>query len=134
MNSLRLRMLHDLKIRNYADSTQRAYINNVARFANHFGESPAKLGPEEIREFQLHLLDKEISWSHFNGHVSALRFLYRVTLEKEWIVERIPFGKKEYKLPIVLTVDEVVGIIHAAPTLFERTLFVTMYGTGMRLS
>ena len=81
MTPLRQRFLDDMRIRNYSPRTIEAYVAGVARFAKHFGRSPELLGPEEVRAFQLHLLEHKTSWSQFNQVVCALRFLYRVSLQ-----------------------------------------------------
>ena len=81
---LRQRMLEDLRVRNYAPTTMAAYIRNVAEFAKHFGKSPELLGPEQIREYQLHLIkgikEKGASLSSYIQAVCGLRFLYTNTL------------------------------------------------------
>src|SRR5438067_813625 len=80
MTPLRQRFLQDLQLRNYAPRTIEAYLAGVVRFAKHFQRSPELLGPEQVRDFQLHLLAQHVSWSLFNQVVCALRFFYRVTL------------------------------------------------------
>ena len=105
---LRQRMIEDMGIRNLSPATQYNYINCVAKYALHFGKSPAVLGPEHIRGYQVHLTQvKRVSWSVFNTAVCALRFLYRITLQKDWAVEHIPYPKKPKRLPEVLSLDEV---------------------------
>lgn len=63
MTPLRQRMLEDMRIRNLSVRTQETYISQVARIAKYFGKSPELLGPEEIRQYQLYLIDQKISWS-----------------------------------------------------------------------
>ena len=90
MTPLRQRMLDDMQIRNLASSTQRAYVEHVARFARHFGRSPALLGPKEIRAYQVYLAnDKHLAPATIVIAVAALRFLYTVTLQKAWAVEAV---------------------------------------------
>ena len=74
MTPLRQRLIDDLRLRNYSPRTIQAYVAGVARFARHFGCSPDQLGPEQVRTFQLHLLQAKTSWSQFNQTVCALRF------------------------------------------------------------
>jgi hypothetical protein len=89
MTPLRQRMLEDLRVRNYAPKTQAIYIENVARFAAHFGQSRELLGTEQIRTYLVHLVEeRRVSWSLFNQTVCALRFLYRVTLGRGDLVYR----------------------------------------------
>src|SRR5882762_10852510 len=100
---LRQRMLEDLQIRNYAATTVRAYVLRVAEFAKHFGKSPDQLGAEHIRTYQLFLVKEgRLSQSTYIQVVSALRFLYSQTLNRQVSIERIPFPRRERKLPIIL--------------------------------
>ena len=95
MTPLRQRYRQDLQLRNYSSKTQQVYEECVSLFARHFGQSPERLGPEDIRTYQLYLaLEKKASWSRFNQTVCALRFLYRHTLHKDWIIQHIPFSPK----------------------------------------
>jgi len=101
-------MLEDMKIRNFTEQTQKRYVEAVAAFARHFGASPERLGSEEVRAYQLHLIEKrQCSWSHVNVTVCALRFLYGVSLNCPWDVTRIRYPKREKRLPVVLSPGEV---------------------------
>jgi len=92
MTPLRQRMIEDMQVRNLSPHTHYIYLDHVSRFARHFGKSPELLGPAEIRAYQIFLVqDKQVSWSSFIQSVAALRFLYRITLGKEWAIEHIPF-------------------------------------------
>jgi len=131
---LRQRMTDDLHIRHYSPRTVEIYIECVRRFAAHFGQSPDVLGAEEIRTYQLHLVNtKRVSWSAFNQMVCALRFLYGVTLGRPALVEQIPYPRQETKLPVVLSVDEVRRLLAAVRNLKHRTVLMTLYGAGVRL-
>ena len=135
MTPLRQRYLQDLQLRNYSPKTQEVYVECVSLFARHFGKSPELLGPEQIRAYQLFLAhEKKASWSRFNQTVCALRFLYRHTLHKDWIIQHIPFPRKESKLPEVLSVDEVSRLLAAIPERKYRVLLTTIYATGLRAS
>src|SRR5262249_12891851 len=104
MSALRQRFLDDLRLRNYSPRTLETYLQQVVRFSKYFGRSPAALGPEEIRAYQLYLLhERHVSWSVFNQAVCALRFLYRVTLQASFAVTLIPYGKRPKTLPTVLS-------------------------------
>ena len=114
MTPLRQRYLEDLQVRNYALKTQQAYVECVSQFARYFKQSPERLGPEQIRTYQLYLVHKKkVSWSRFNQTVCALRFLYRKTLGKDWAITHIPFPRRERKLPVVLSAAEVVQFFAA---------------------
>lgn len=133
MTSLRQRFIDDLRLRNYARRTIDTYVGRVAAFAKHFGRSPELLGPEEVRVFQLHLLERRLSWSSFNQAVCALRFLYGTTLGRPEQLPMIPFGKKPKTLPSVLSPDEVLRLLEAAAGR-DRVLLQVAYGCGLRLN
>jgi integrase/recombinase XerD len=135
MTPLRQRFQHDLQLRNYRPRTIQTYTEAVARFARHCGRSPEFLRPDDIRSYQLYLLhERRASWSTFNQVVSALRFLYRVTLPRPWAVEQIPYGKRPKSLPAVLSREEVVQLFAAVPLPVYRVLMQTAYAAGLRLS
>jgi hypothetical protein len=88
MTSLRQRMLEDMQIRNLAVNTQESYIQQVSLFARHFKKSPELLGPEQIRAYQVYLTtEKKLAPGSITIAVSALRFLYKVTLKKIWLLQ-----------------------------------------------
>jgi site-specific recombinase XerD len=96
-------MLEDLRIRNYSPSTVRGYIRCIADFAEHFNESPEKLGSEEIRSYQLFLLNqKRVKLSTYIQYVCALRCFYQNTLRRRIDIDRIPLPRYEKKLPVIL--------------------------------
>jgi integrase/recombinase XerD len=135
MTALRRQMLLDLQARNYAPNTQRLYVNHVARFALHFGRSPAQLGLKDVRAYLHHLVeDTDLSWSYFNQAVCALRFLYRVTLGRRWMIEHLPFPRREKRLPTVLSQGEVVRFFEAVRHPKHRALLLTAYAAGLRVS
>ena len=80
ISPLRRRMLEDMTVRNLSPATQQSYVYAVAKFSRHFGRSPDRLGADEVRVYQLHLIALRRSWSHINQTVSALRFFFGVTL------------------------------------------------------
>jgi site-specific recombinase XerD len=128
-------MIEDMRVRNLSPNTQRLYIDGVARFARYFGKSPELLGPEEVRTYQVYLIDqKRASSSALQQTVYALRFLYRNTLGKEWALPYIPAPKREKKLPVVLSQEEVSRFFEHLPNLKHRALIMTAYATGIRVS
>jgi integrase/recombinase XerD len=134
MTPLRQRFLDDLRLRNYSPRTQQIYLDHVARFARHFHCSPDRLGPEQIRAYQLHLLEHHASWSAFNQAVCALRLFYRLTLKAAFSVDMIPYGKKPKSLPAVLSRDEVARLFACVPQPMERLMLQTAYACGLRAS
>lgn len=134
MTPLRERFIEDLRIRNLSPKTIKAYVAGVVRFARHFHRSPAELGREDIRAYQLHLLREHADWSLYNQTVCALKFLYRVTLDRPDIVDIVPYGKKPKKLPTVLDPEEVTRLIAAAKAGRDRTFVQATYACGLRLN
>lgn len=135
MTALRQRMIEDLKIRNRSPRTIKTYIACVAHFARHFGKSPELLGPEEIRQYQVYLVhERKVSWSYFNQVVSALRFLYRVTLGREGTISHIAYPRKPRQLPVILSPAEVQRFLAAIKQLKYRAILMTAYAAGLRLS
>lgn len=135
MTPLRQRMIEDMRVRNLSPHTQRLYVERVAKFAQYFGKSPELLGPEDVRTYQVYLTyQKGASSSMLQQTVCALRFLYRNTLGKEWALPYIPAPKREKKLPMVLSQDEISRFFENLPNLKHRALIMTAYSTGMRVS
>ena len=134
MTPLRQRFIDDLRLRNYAPRTIEAYVAGVARLAQHFGRSPDQLGPDDVRAFQLYLIDRGYSWRLFNQTACALRFFYGTTLGRPDQVPFIPYGKRPKVLPCVLSPDEVLLLLEAAAPGRDRVLLQTIYACGLRLS
>jgi integrase len=134
MSSLRRRMIEDMTVRNLSPATQRSYLHAVSKFSRYFGRSPDRLGLEDVRAFQVHLVSTGISWPALNQTVCALRFFYGVTLGHGEIPERIPYAREPRKLPVVLNADEVVRFLEAVPSLKTRAALTTAYAAGLRAS
>jgi site-specific recombinase XerD len=133
MTPLRQRFVDDLRLRNYSPRTIEAYVAGVARLAQHCRRSPDLLGPDDIRAFQLHLLQRRVSWSLFNQTVCALRFFYRTTLGRPEQLPFLPYGKRPKKLPSVLSPQEVACLLKAAQPPRDRVLLQVAYACGLRL-
>jgi len=136
MTPLRQRMIEDMRIRNLTPHTQRAYVQQVALFARHFGKSPELLGPSDIRAYQIHLTqERQLSASSVLVAVAALRFLYKVTLKRDWDVgDAVPTCRKPQHLPVVLSRDEVRRFLDAVEMLKHRVILTVCYATGLRVS
>jgi len=135
LTPLTRRMAEDMLVRNLATSTIDSYTWHVDKFVDHFQRPAEQLGPDEIRQYQLHLIrEKKVGWSSFNQAVCALRFLYRFTIPRDWHVAMIPFGKRPKKLPSVLGQEEVTRLLSCVPNLKHRTVLLTLYAAGLRLS
>lgn len=134
MNSLRQRMIEDMRLRNLSPRTIQCYVEHVARFARHFACTPDRLDQEHVRRYQLFLVqEKHVSWSLFNQAVCALRFFYKVTLPRDWVVQHIPYGKRPRKLPCVLSSAEVLQLFACVHNRKLRVLFMTTYAAGLRI-
>jgi integrase/recombinase XerD len=134
ISPLRRRMIEDMTVRNLSPATQRSYVHAVAKFSRFFGRSPERLGLEEVRAFQVHLVAGGLSWPALNQTVCALRFLYGVTLKQADLPERIPYARTPRKLPVVLGADEVVRFLEAVPSLKARAALTMAYAAGLRAS
>lgn len=134
MTRLRQRMLEELQRRNYSQGTIRSYIFAVKQFAEYFGKSPEKLGAEEIRRYQLYLLnEKKYAPGTVEIRISALRFLYKKTLKRRDLAfDDLVYPKRPLKLPVVLSPQEVTRLIEATPNPMHRTILMVLYGTGIR--
>ena len=133
MTRLRQRMLDELQRRNYSPNTIRSYMHAVEEFARYFHKSPDQLGPDHIREYQVHLFrDCKLSPRTIEGQTAALRFLFVKTLGRAYLPDQIPFPKCHKRLPTVLSQEEVTRLIDSASSLMHRTMIMTLYATGVR--
>ncbi len=133
MTHLRKMMLEELQRRHYSEATTQRYIRLIERFAQHFHRSPDRLGPQHIREYQAQLFTlHKLTPGSVTNHLCALRFFYIQTLKRPWSIADTPYPKKRYRLPTILSQEEVTQLIDAAPTSFYRTILMTLYGTGVR--
>jgi len=106
-----------MRIRNYSSSTIKNYIDAVTRFAKYLGTPPDRLAPEDIRTYQIHLVEeKQVSLSYQKIVVAGLRFLYGKTLAMDWPIDFIPHARTEKRLPVILSQQEVVRILAAPAT------------------
>jgi len=136
MTPLRQRMTEDLQVRNLSPHTQTSYVQQVSLFARHFHQSPEKLGPEEIRAYQVYLTnEKRLAPGSVLIAVAALRFLYKVSLKREWPFDDvIPAPKKPQKLPVVLSPEEVLHFLECVGSTKHRAILTTCYAAGLRIS
>lgn len=135
MTRLRRRMSEDMQVRGLSPSTQRVYLERVTQFADYFVRSPETLGPDEIRAYQLYLLnDRKLSRASLCLASAALRFLYTVTLKQPWAKSDIPLPKMPRELPTVLSRQEVVQFFDAMGNLKQRMILMVAYASGLRIS
>ena len=129
------RLAEDLMIRNMADATIDAYTYHVRRLADFIKKPLDRVTPEDVRTFQLHLIqDKNLAYSTFNQAVCALRFYYRHTEPMSWPVTMVPFGKRPKTLPVVLSRNEIEKLFQCTTNLKHQTFMMTLYSGGLRFS
>jgi len=129
-------MTEDMQVRNLSPHTVTSYVQQVSLFARYFDRSPELLGPEEIRSYQVYLTnDKKLATGSILIAISALRFLYRVTLHRDWNMDDIiPAPKKPQKLPIVLSPEEVLQFLGCVESPKHHSILTTCYAAGLRIS
>ena len=132
ISPLRRRMIEDMTIRRLAPKTQHDYVQRVKNFAAFLGRSPDTASFEDVRRYQLHLASSGMSVPTLNQAVSTLRFFFRVTLKRYEIVEHTHFIHEPRKLPVVLSPEEVVRLLDAAPGLKYKAALSVAYGAGLR--
>ena len=134
MTPLRQKMLEELQRRDFSPSTIRAYVRTVRDFAVYFHRSPDQLGPEELRQYQLYLLQqKKLAHGSVQNRMAALRFFFKKTLKRrDPDFDEIGLSRRPKKLPVVLSPEEVVQLIEAAPNIRHRTILLLLYSSGLR--
>lgn len=135
MTPLRQRFIEDMHLRGLAPTTQRSYIHYVAEFAKFYNTSPERLDLEAVRQYQLYLIhEKKLSPESINTFVSAVQFLYQVTLEMPWGKECFPRLRRPAKLPVVLSQEEVLQFFNHVGCLRNRAALMLCYGAGLRIN
>ena len=136
MSPLRARMMEDMRIRGLGDKSQQAHIRAIKDFATFLGHSPDTATPEELRAYQLHMTDSEVSPSVFNARITALRFFFSMTCGREEMKRYMQFRTQPRKLPAVLSAEEVSELLAVAPGpgLKYRAALSISYGAGLRAS
>ena len=132
MTALRQRMLEDMQLRRFSPHTVEAYLRAVTKLAQFYKRSPDRISKEEVRTFLVDVVKrKKAAPSTYNQVRCALVFFYRVTLGREFALERIVCQRNGKKLPTVLSLAEMVQFFQAARSLKYRALFMTTYAAGL---
>ena len=134
VSPLRKRMIDDMRMRKFAPKTQSAYLRAVREFARFLGRSPNTATVEDLRDYQLHLVDHGTSPVSLNAAISALKFFFEVTLGQPQLMARMQPVRVPRKLPVILSPDEVRRLIAAAGNLKHQTALSVAYGAGLRVS
>jgi len=133
MTRLRKMMLEELERRNYSQGTRRIYLRTIEQFAGYFHQSPDRLGPQQIREYLAHLFENgKMAPNSVAQRNAALRFFFVHVLKRPWTMDDTPYPKRPFRLPTVLSRDEVARLIEAAATPLHRIVLMTAYATGLR--
>ena len=135
MTPLRQRMIEDMQLRNLSTGTQRAYLHYITGLARFYQTSPEHLSLEELREYQLYMInERQYSPESVNHFVVSAKFLYNVTLETPWPEGALPRCRVPHKLPVVLSATEVHEFFQHVCTIRNRAALMTAYGAGLRVS
>jgi site-specific recombinase XerD len=131
---LRQRMIEDMTARRFTEKVQKDYLRNVRNFAVFLGRSPDAATAEDVRLYQLHMAKQLIGAPTINAAVAALRFFFNVTIERPDLARPLTALHKPRRAPVVLSEEEVVRLLEAAPGLKYKAAFGVAYGAGLRVS
>jgi site-specific recombinase XerD len=121
-------------VRKFGEKTQNDYIRHVKTFSTFLGRSPIKAKPEDLRRYQVHQSRMGVQPPTINGSVAALRFLFRVTLDRPELCRHLTMVPQPQKLPVVLSKEEVERLLEAAPGVKYKVALSVAYGAGLRVS
>jgi len=134
ISPLRARMIEDMNVRKFGEKTQNDYIRHVKSFSTFLGWSPAKATPEDLRRYQVHQSSAGEQPSSINSSVAALRFFFRVTLNRPDMGHHLTRVPMPEKLRVVLSKEEVAQLLEAAPGVKYKAAFSVANGAGLRVS
>src|SRR6266478_6538833 len=134
ISPLRRRMIEDMSIRKFAAKTQHDYAQRVKDFATFLGRSPAAAEAEDVRRFRLHLTSSGAGTPKINATVAALRFFFKMTLDRPDLTKHLSFIHEPRKAPVVLSPEEVARFLEAAPGIKYKAALSVAYGAGLRVS
>jgi integrase/recombinase XerD len=131
---LRKRYIEDMQLSGKGQRTVESYVRYVRQFADFFGQSPALLGEEDLRQYFLFVKNQK-GWrrSTMTGAICALKFFWEVTLQREWTALVFVRPPKEKRMPSVLTFDEVRRVLAQVRSLRYRACLSLIYSCGLRL-
>jgi site-specific recombinase XerD len=132
MTPLRARMIADMTARTLGPASQTSHLRACKRFAAWLGRSPETATPDDVRDFQQHLVETGTSICTRNQTMTGVKFLFRVTLRRHDLVAEVFSLREPVKIPLVLSRDEVKRILLMAPSLKTRVMLSLAYGCGMR--
>lgn len=133
VSPLRRRMLEDMRMRKLAPKTQAAYVRAVGKLAKFIGRSPDTASAEDLRRFQLHMVDAGTSPITLNATITGLTFFFDVTLGREDAMAKMQSVRVPHRLPVVLSREEVARLLGAVGHIKHQTALSLAYGTGLRV-
>jgi integrase/recombinase XerD len=134
ISPLRQHLIDDMTARRYGEKVQKDYVRHVRTFTAFLGRSPDRATSEDLRRFQLHLAQQQISAGSINAAIAALRFFFTVTLERPDLVRPLTTVNEPRRAPVVLSQEEVARLLEAAPSLKYKAALSVAYGAGLRVS
>ena len=134
ISPLRQRLIDDMTARRYSEKVQKAYVRQVRTFAAFLGRSPDTATSDDLRRFQLHMAQQQISPGSINAAIAALRFFFNVTLERPDLVRPLRTVNEPRRAPVVLSQEEVARLLEAAPGLKYKAALSVADGAGLRVS
>jgi integrase/recombinase XerD len=132
VSPLRQRMIEDMSLRKLGTATQLGYIRAVERFTRFLGRSPDTATAEELRQFQLHMVEAGVSSITINVTLTGLKFFFEQTLDKPALLKKIKRVYEPRKIPEVLSAEEVTRVLEAAGSLKYKAALSVAYGSGLR--
>ena len=134
VSPLRQRMLDDMRMRKFGEKTQADYVRAVRNFTKYLGRAPDTASVEDLRNYQLHLVDHGVSPASLNSAISGLKFFFNVTLDRPELVAKMQPVHLPRKLPVILSPEEVKRLIAAVGNLKHQTALALAYATGLRVN
>ena len=135
MSALRKQMEADMTVRNFSVRTRESYVASVRGLAKYYKRSPDTLTEDEVQRYLLYLIEeRKLAWSSVNVTASALKFLFNVTLKRKTAEFTVPGPHQPQTLPQILSREEVMRVIDAAANPKHRTILLTIYAAGLRVS
>jgi len=132
VSPLRQRMIEDMTMRKLSPKTQSAYLRNVSALSEYLGYSPHRATSEDLRRYQLHMVDSGKASGNINQQLSGLRFFFEVTLDNADVLKKIKRVHTPRRIPQILSVEEVEQLIEAAGNLKYQAILSVAYGAGLR--
>jgi len=135
MDALREQMMKDLQLKGITPRTQKRYLREIGMMADYFDKPLEELGEKEVKDYLVHMLEsRKLSRGTYRGYVAGIKFLYKTTLNREEVVEKIKYPKAKKTLPVVLDLAEVRTMLSVMENLKHRALLTITYSAGLRVS